>query len=112
MKVEIAFDSTKVQERGYQMEQILATLKRVFCTDGFRCTSESEVIIFEGNDHEDDFANMWLGIKDLINSSWFLRCVSVCRWSDWSDNGEEQIVEDVLSQAHHLIDIRRRGEFR
>lgn len=110
MKVEIAFNPNKVRECGYQMEQILATLKRVFCTDGLRCTSEGEGITFEGNYHEDDFANMWLGIKDLINSSWFLRCASVCRWSDWSDNGEEQIVEDVLSQAHHLINIKHRRE--
>ncbi len=103
MRVEFEFDSEKVRACGYQPKQILTTLKRVFCEDGLRCTSESEVIIFEGNDHEDDFANMWLGIQDLINSSWFLACASACRWYDLSDNGEEEIFEDVLAQAHHLM---------
>lgn len=103
MKVEFEFNASKVRAHGYRMEQILATLKRVFEKDGFRCTSESEVITFEGNDQEEDFANMWLSIRDLINSTWFLKCAAACRWYDWSDNGEEELCEDVLAQADCLL---------
>ena len=107
MRVEFQFDPGKVAAHGYRMEQILATLKRVFEEDGFRCTSETDVITFEGNDLEEDFANMWLSIQDLINSTWFLKCAAACRWYDWSDNGEEEICEDVLQQADLLRRPRR-----
>ena len=102
MRVEFQFDPGKVAAHGYRIEQIQATLKRVFEKDGFRCTSEIDVITFEGNDLDGDFADMWLSIQDLINSSWFLKCASACRWYDQSDNGEEEICEDVLAQAHYL----------
>ena len=103
MRVEFEFNQPKVAAHGYRMEQILATLKRVFGEDGFRCTSEEGTIMFEGNGREDDFANMWLSIQDLINSTWFLNCAAACRWYDRSDNGEEEIFEDVLLQAHLLM---------
>lgn len=103
MRVEFEFDNKRISANGYRMEQIPVTLKRVFFEDGFCCTSEDGVIIFKGNDREDNFANMWLSIQDLINSTWFLKFASACRWYDLSDNGEGALFEDVLAQAHHVI---------
>ena len=103
MRVEFEFDRNKVEALGYHMEQVEACLKSVFFADSFRCTAEGHVMIFEDNDQKDDFANMWANIMDLINSSWFLKCATACRWYDLSDNGEEELFEDVLAQAHHLI---------
>lgn len=103
MRAEFEFDPKKAEALGYSPEGILATLQRAFQAEGFRCASEWPVIVFEGTGHEDDFSNMWILLTGLANSGWFMQTAAACRWYDLSDNGEEELCEDVLSQAALLM---------
>lgn len=94
MKTTMTFDEGKVRANGYQMADIYGTIKTEFTKHGLRCTSEGEVLAFEDNGHEDDYAYMWNVIMSLLKSNWFVACASSCVFYD-----DDDTEEDVLSQA-------------
>ena len=100
MKVEIEFDKGKVEALGYTYERIAATVKRIHAEKNLPCVSDGTVLAFCDNGHKEDYSNMWICISRLINSSWFLKCATALRWFDEND---DEVFEDVLSQAALLI---------
>lgn len=99
MRVEMTFNPAAVPE-GYTIGNVYHTVKTEFMKHGLRCCSDGDVLAFEDNGREDDFANMWNVIKCLMVSKWYLQCATSC---DYIEDGER---EDVLSQAY-LFKARR-----
>ena len=99
MKVEYAFDKTKLQALGYTYEQAVATVKRVHAERNLPCIADGEILAFSDNGNRQDYSNLWIIITRLINSSWFLKCATAMRWFDEND---DDCYEDVLEQAEKL----------
>ena len=90
----MTFNAAALEAQGYSIEDVYDTIKRAFVKRGLRCTSESEVLSFEGVGSEHDFANMMGLLVDLVQVDWFMACASSCIFYD--DDGT---VEDVLCSA-------------
>ena len=103
MRVEFEFDEQKVEELGCSTQRVTNTLIRVFKRENLPCISSQGIISFEDTGDDNDFANMWLTIRAIFNSSWFLKCATACRFYDDSEEAENGVYEDVLSQAALLI---------
>ncbi|MEF9983465.1 MAG: hypothetical protein RR710_02875 [Oscillospiraceae bacterium] len=94
MKVEMTFNETAVISSGYQKSDIYTTIKSAFAKRGLLCSSDNDVLSFEDNGNENDYAHMWKVIMSLLKSEWFVNCAASCTFFD-DDDSEE----DVLSQA-------------
>lgn len=95
MRVEMTFNDAAVAAAGFRKEDICWTIKKAFVSRGLRCTSENELLSFEDNGGENDYAQMWNVIKSLMISDRFLTCDSSCLYIDDDDE-----VEDVLAQSY------------
>lgn len=90
----MTFNDAAVDTLGYQKADIYQTIKSAFAMRGLRCSSDNEVLSFEDNGHEDDYAHMWKIIISLLKSDWFVACADSCIFFD-----DDESEEDVLSQA-------------
>ncbi|MBE6995645.1 MAG: hypothetical protein E7429_02775 [Ruminococcaceae bacterium] len=97
MKAEMTFNAVALEAQGYAIEDVYDTIKRAFVKRGLRCTSESEVLSFEGVGSEHDFANMMGLLVGLVQVDWFMDCASSCIFYD--DDG---VVEDILCSAPNI----------
>ncbi len=102
MRVEFEFDRQKVEDLGHTVDEVYDLVKERFTERGLVCVSENEILAFRDQGGKEDFSAMWVLIVRIINSGWFLQCASACRWYDEFDSDETP--EDVLSQAHLLLD--------
>ncbi len=93
MNVKFSFDKAAVERRGYTLEDVHRTVKRLFAVHNLPCVSDGNILTFEDKGHGDDFAIMWDIILSLLRADWFKGCAVSCVWQD--EDGEE----DVLSQA-------------
>lgn len=100
MKVEYEFNKAKVEALGYTMPRIEATMKRIHAEKSLLCLSDGDILVFADNGNKEDYSNLWINITKLINSGWFLQCATALRWFDEND---DEVYEDVLSQAELLI---------
>lgn len=97
MKVEIAFCSDALVQRGYSVEHAEQTVRRAFGRFGLVCTVEAGGLTVHDRGDKDDFANLWRVLMALLRSDWFPDCAAKCVWYD--DDGTS---EDVLAQAWKL----------
>lgn len=93
MNVKFSLDKAAVERRGYTLEDIHRTVKRLFAAHNLPCVSDGNILIFEDKGHGDDFATMWDIILSLLRADWFKDCAVSCVWQD--EDGKE----DVLSNA-------------
>nr|WP_326186367.1 hypothetical protein [uncultured Oscillibacter sp.] len=97
MKVEIAFCSDALVQRGYSVDHAEQTVRRAFGRFGLVCTVGADGLTVHDRGDKDDFANLWRVLMALLRSDWFLDCAVKCVWHD--DDGTS---EDVLAQAWKL----------
>ena len=93
MRVEMTFSDDGIAATGHTRHAIYYTIKKAFAKHGLRCVSEDELLAFEDNGGEDDFAYMWNVMFSLVRSNWFMRCAASLVFIE---DGE---TEDVLAQA-------------
>lgn len=93
MRVEMTFDPAAVPE-GYRIGDVYHTITGEFAKYGLRCCSDGEVLAFEDNGCEDDYAYMWNAVISLLKSKWFVDCATSCSFFD-----DDESEEDVLAQA-------------
>ena len=91
--VVITFDEEKLDEYGYQIEDIVCSIKDDFAKENIQCICEEPILFFVGGENEDDLDNMLNITENLCDSIWFLNCASSCLWYR---NG---YFEDVLDEA-------------
>ena len=96
----MTFNAVALEAQGYAIEDVYDTIKRAFVKRGLRCTSESEVLSFEGVGSEHDFANMVGLLVNLVQVDWFMACASSCIFC--ADDGS---IEDVLCSAPKILQI-------
>lgn len=96
MRVEMTFNDAAITAAGYRKEDIYWTIKKAFTGRGLRCTSENELLSFEDNGGENDYAQMWNVLLGLVQADWFVRCTASCVFFD------EDTEEDVLCQAAEI----------
>lgn len=101
MNVKFSFDNAAVERRGYPLEAVRQTIKRLFAAHSLPCVSDGDTLVFKNKGHGDDFAIMWDIILSLLRSEWFMDCAASCVWQD---EGSE---EDVLAQAGKMRDVVR-----
>ena len=97
MKVEMTFNDVAVRNNGYTLGDIYYTIQSAFAKRGITCSSESEVLTFEGTGSERDFANIGNLLLDLLKADWFIKCASSCVLFD-----DDDTEEDVLSQSTEI----------
>ena len=93
LRVEFSFDRDLLAGYGYTEDDVIGSIKAAYAKYGIRCSMETPVLSFEGGEHENDFAHMWIIIMDLCDSAWFLDCATSCMWY------RKGHYEDVLAQA-------------
>lgn len=98
MKVEMIFNKDKIVNDGYTLENIYENLKEAFTKRGLRCSSDNEILIFEGVGSVNDFANMISLLVKLLQIDWFIQYATSCILYE-RENGTS---EDVLSQASKI----------
>lgn len=98
MKIEFEFDRAEIEKKGYQVSDITNLVKRSFSVKQYPCVEDGAVLAFTDNGNANDFCGMWAIITKLINTNWFSKFTSACRWFD----DEETEAEDVLAQAWKL----------
>lgn len=93
MRVEMTFDDAAIQISGFKRIDIYNVIKKQFFARGLICSSEADILTFTDAGNENDFANIWVILLNLLKTDWFENCASSCIFYD------EDEEEDVLSQA-------------
>ena len=97
MRVEMTFNDEAISVNGYKKQDIYQTLKKAFIQRGLRCSSDNEILSFEDSGNENDYANMWVLLVNLLKFDWFVKCASSCVFFD-----DDDTTEDVLCQATEI----------
>lgn len=94
MRVEFTFDQALVEQSGYSLVKIYDAIKKLYQDRNISCVSDGETLAFEGGEHKDDYANLWVVIVALTEADWFMEFATSCIWY-----ADDDTYEDVLSQV-------------
>lgn len=106
--MEIRLNEQYIAKKGqYKIEDLIATIDRLFNHYGFRKKVEDRSLYYLGNNHKDDYGKFFATYLILHRNRWFMENITLQHFLENDDNQNE---EDGFYYSDYLKTLLRKNK--